>query len=436
MAYTAFITKITNVRKHPNADKLLLGDCLGSQVVVGLDTKENDIGVYYPADGRLSDEFMTANNLVRKLDAEGKNVGGLFDANGKVRTQKIRGEKSDGFFCSLNTLAYTGFDTSDLKVGFAFSELAGHKICEKFISTKTFSARAVKPREKSKFPLFHEMPDTEQLAYKLDELKDGMFLVFTEKVHGTSQRSSNSIEEKMPWYGRIVNGIFKRTVIQPRREYNYVCGSRRVVFKDFETRHSGYYGESEIFRKYAHDLFVGKLRKGESVYYEVVGYAAENSTIMPTCDNTKLQDKEFVKKYGKTTTFTYGCPPGAHAVFVYRMSTTNNEGYEIDYSWDKVKHRCAEMDVNHVPELGRILYSIDPNDPPGSAGKILLQILDSVYVNGSSTLTPTHIREGVVVRADGSHWMAWKYKSFQFKVLEDIIKLNTDAVDMEEAQDV
>jgi len=435
MTYTAFVTKINNVRKHPNADKLLIGECFGNQVIVGLDTKENDIGIYFPADGRLSDEFLKVNNLVRNVNAEGVNTGGLFDANGKVRTQKIRKEKSDGFFCPLSYLNYTGFDTSDLKVGFAFSEISGFKICEKFITTKTFSARDKKPREKSKFPLFHEMPDTEQLAYRLDELKDGMFLILTEKVHGTSQRSSNSIEEKHTWYGRIINGLFKRTIIEPRREYNYVCGTRRVVLKDFESNR-GYYKENEMFRKYSHDQFVGKLHKGESVYYEVVGYAGENTTIMPTCDNTKLQDKEFVKKYGKTTTFTYGCPPGAHAVFVYRMSMTNEDGDEIDYSWDEVKRRCAQIDVNHVPELGRIIYTVDPKDPPESSGKILLQILDNCYVDGESTLTPLHIREGVVVRADGSKWRAWKYKSFQFKVLEDIIKLNSETVDMEEVQDV
>jgi len=432
MTYTAFITRITNVRKHSNADKLLLGDCLGSQVVVGLDTKENDTGIYFPADGRLSDEFLTANNLVRKVDAEGKNTGGLFDVNGKVRTQKIRGEKSDGFFCPTKYLDYTGFDTSDLKVGFAFGELNGHKICEKFITTKTFSSgHGKKPREKSKFPLFHEMPDTEQLAYKLDELKDGMFLVITEKVHGTSQRSSNSIEEKMPWYGQIVNGILKRTAIQPRREYKYVCGTRRVVIKDFDN-HYGYYGENEMFRKYAHDRFVGKLHKGESVYYEVVGYAAEGVTIMPTCDNTKLKDKEFVNKYGKTTTFTYGCPLGAHEVYVYRMSTTNEDGQEVDYSWDKVKHRCNQMDVKHVPELNRLVYIGDTKD---GFLKHFLKYCDN-FVDGDSTLTPTHIREGIVVRADGSHWQSWKYKSFAFKVLEDIIKLDPNVVDREESQDV
>lgn len=430
MTYTAFITKITNVRKHPKADRLQLGECFGNQVVVGLDTKENDIGIYFGADGRLSEEFLAANNLVRKLDAEGKNTGGMFDVNGKVHVQKFRGEKSDGYFCSLHSLDYISFDTSDLQVGFAFSEIAGHKICEKFVSTKTFAAREKKPREKTKFPLFHEMPDTEQLAYRLDELREGMFLVLTEKVHGTSQRTSNSIEERQPWYGRLINGILRRTVIQPHREYKYVCGTRKVVLKDFET-HTGFYGENEKFREFAHNRFVEKLHKGENVYYEVVGYAAENTPLMPTCDNTKLQDKEFVKKYGKTTTFTYGCPPGVHEIYVYRMSITNDEGYETDYSWDMVKQRCAEMDVKYVPELGRVVFREYKN--PGEAGTALLRYLDDHHVNGDSVLTPAHIREGVVIRADGSKWRAWKYKSFQFKVLEDIIKLS-DAVDIEEAQ--
>ena len=140
-----------------------------------------------------------------------------------------------------------------------------------------------------------------------------------------------------------------------------------------------------------------------------------------------MKDKEFVKRYGKTTTFTYGCPPGAHEIYVYRMSTTNEDGNEIDYSWDKVKHRCAEMDVKHVPELKRIIYSDGMKD-------VFLKLCEK-YNTGESTLTPTHIREGIVVRADGSKWTAWKNKSFEFKVIEGINK-ETGVVDPEEAQGV
>ena len=34
MAYKAYITELKNVRKHPNADRLLLGDCFGNTVCV------------------------------------------------------------------------------------------------------------------------------------------------------------------------------------------------------------------------------------------------------------------------------------------------------------------------------------------------------------------------------------------------------------------
>jgi hypothetical protein len=42
--------------------------------------------------------------------------------------------------------------------------------------------------------------------------------------------------------------------------------------------------------------------------------------------------------------------------------------------------------------------------------------------------------EGAVIRRDGSTWKAYKHKSFEFKVIEGIIK-DSGAVDMEESQD-
>jgi hypothetical protein len=430
MTYTGFVTKIQNVRKHPNADRLNIGDCFGNQVIVGLDTKTDDIGLYFGADGRLSDEFLTANNLVRNV-VDGVNIGGLFDANGKVRTQKIRNEKSDGYFCSLDALKYTGVDIKTLEPGLMFTEINGHEICKKYVAQKTLSARngeKKKKVEKIKYPFFYEHIDTEQLAYKIDELKRGMFIVITEKVHGTSQRSSCTIEEKQSWYGNVINGLFKKIIIQPKRDYNYVCGTRRVVLKGFNNLH-GFYKENEMFRKFAHERFVGKLRKGETVYYEVVGFAAVATPIMPTCDNTKLKDKDFVDKYGKTTHFKYGCPQGQHEVYVYRITMISESGDVVDLSWDDVKYRCNQMDVLHVPELCRIIYE------PCEDIKDFLALINP-YSDGCSTLDPTHIREGVVLRADGSTWRAWKHKSFQFKVLEDIIKLSDESIDMEEAQDV
>ena len=55
-------------------------------------------------------------------------------------------------------------------------------------------------------------------------------------------------------------------------------------------------------------------------------------------------------------------------------------------------------------------------------------------VVGCSTLDPTHLREGVCVRVDdGLNMKVFKHKSFDFKLLEGIIKLDENFVDVEES---
>ena len=55
--YKAYITELKNIRPHPNADWLQLGDCFGNTVCVDLSYTEGQVGVYFPTDGQLSVEF-------------------------------------------------------------------------------------------------------------------------------------------------------------------------------------------------------------------------------------------------------------------------------------------------------------------------------------------------------------------------------------------
>ena len=55
MAYVGYVTQIKNLRKHPNADRLQLAECFGNTVVLGMDYKDNQIGIYFPVDGQLSE---------------------------------------------------------------------------------------------------------------------------------------------------------------------------------------------------------------------------------------------------------------------------------------------------------------------------------------------------------------------------------------------
>ena len=431
--YNAYITKIKNLRKHSNADRLQCGECFGNTVIVGLETKEEDIGVYFPTDGQLGEEFATKNNLVRKKDENGNNVGGYLDpVKRNITAIKLRGEKSDGLFMPLESLKdFT--DISKLQVGDIINVLNGVVICQKYIprrnqgKPRTHTAQGKKKVIKETYPMFAEHIDTQQLVYNLNEFKEGDLVYLTLKMHGTSQRTAYTIKEKKKgvssWLYKICN--FLKIKFKPKKMWEYITGTRRVTLTNFN-KTSGYYG-SEEFRKKYHDYFVGKLNKGEEVFYEVLGYVNEDTMIMGEANNKKTNDKEFIKQYGETTKFTYGCKPNENIIRVYRMTMTNEDGYVVEYPTELVKRRCEEMGVEFVPILDRFIFTTQDD---------LMERVNK-YCDGVDPVGLTHIREGVVARIDNNTtFKAFKHKNFYFKVLEGIIKTDAIAPDMEEAQDI
>ncbi len=418
--YEAYITTLKNVRKHSNADRLQVAECFGNQVIIDLSAKEGDIGIYFPIDGKLSEEYATKNDLVRRKDENGNDVGGYLDPNKRnIKALKLRGEKSDGLFMPLSSLKDFG-DITKLKVGDRITTFNKHLICEKYIprTNQRQSNGANKTKTKKKkilYPLFKEHVDTEQLDYNLGEFKKGDLCYITLKMHGTSQRTGNLPKEGNNKFAKFIKRHFKT-------KFDIVTGTRRVVLENFN---SGFYG-SDAFRRVYHDWFKGKLHKGETVYYEVVGYVNESTPIMPDGDNKKIQDKEFIKKYGNKTRFSYGCAEGFNNIYVYRMTMTNEDGYVVEYPWELVKTRCEEMGVAHVPELEKLFFKTEED---------LVNKVEK-YLDITDPVGKTHVNEGVVVRIEGRKtFKAYKKKGFYFKVLEGIIKDTAEVPDMEEAQD-
>ena len=382
--------------------------------------KEGDIGIYFPTDGKLGKEFAEVNDLVRRKDENGNDVGGYLDPEKRnIKAIKLRGEKSDGLFLPLKSLE-SFCDVSKLKVGDRITKIKDTVICEKYIprtnrkqTTRTTTAKKVKEVE---YPLFKEHIDTEQLDYNLGNFRKGDLCYITLKMHGTSQRTANLPKlNNKNWITKLKDKYFKT-------KYDVVTGTRRVVLENFD---NGFYG-SDAFRRLYHDWFKGKLHKGEEVYYEVVGYVNETTPIMPDGDNKKVQDKEFVKKYGDKTRFSYGCAEGFNEIYVYRMTMTNEDGYVVEYPWELVKTRCEEMGVKHVPELDKFIYTTEKN---------MLKRVEK-YLDITDPVGKTHISEGVVVRIDNrKSFKAYKKKGFFFKVLEGIIKDTAEVPDIEESQE-
>ena len=475
--YKAYITILTNVRKHPNADRLLLADVFGNTVCVSTDYTEGQLGVYFPTDGQLSAEFAEKNNLVRKKDDAGNNIGGYLEPDKRnIRAIRLRGEKSDGLFLPISALnyCYAHSDASiELRAGDVIEgTVNGHEICCKYIPRSNSSNRPhqsggnrTRKHKVPTAPLFKEHADTEQLAYNLSAFKVGDEIEITLKMHGTSQRTG---------YLPVLQG-YKRTFLdwlfrregKPVYDYGYVSGTRRTVLDDYE---GGYYGSNE-FREQHSKVFEGKLWKGETVYYEVVGFTTAGVPIMGDANNKKLNDKEFIKQYGETTRFSYGCSPigltinpsyfegniqegiskdvPQSDIYVYRMTMTNPDGEVVEYTPDFMRYRCEQMAVKCVPVFGKAIISPDRLHfiaPDGydhdyriideNVGEAVMKVAEEFY-DGPDPIGKTHVREGVVVRIiNRPKFTAYKHKNFSFKVLEGIIKDTADAPDMEEAQEV
>lgn len=421
MAYCGYITTIKELRKHSNADRLQIATVFGNDVIVNLDYEVGDLVVYFPTDGKLSEAYAKENKLT-------KGMGGYMDDKKlHVTSIRLRGEKSDGLIMKVESLAkFT--KVKDLKEGDTITTLNGVLICEKYIP----KSKQVKPlpsqkqgkktEKKNTYPFFEQHIDTAQLAYNLGTFKEGDIVYLTLKLHGTSQRTAHTIKKgKQGVLHKVVKTLFGTNGLDklPKR-WDYITGTRRVTLDTFD---GGYYGGNQ-FRKQWHDFFVDKLHKGEEVYYEVVGYTDDGGLIMPECDNKKTNDKQFVKEYGETTRFTYGCAVGESKVYVYRMTMTNEDGHTVEYPTELVKLRCEQMGVNSVPILDKFIFTTHED---------LLERVKK-HEDGADPIGKTHIREGIIVRIENKEkFKALKQKNFTFKVLEGIIKAN-DTLDMEEAE--
>ena len=456
-SHVGYIVEVKNLRPHGNADKLQIATFFGNDTCVSLEVAVGDIGIYFPCDLQLSPEFCEVNHLCRKKLDGSPDTGYMEPDKRNVKAIKLRGEKSDGIYLPLTCLASFG-DISTLRPGDRIDIFNGHEICKKYIPRGNVRRGHVSEGNRTRkkkapiAPLFQEHADTEQLAYNLAAFKPGDEIEITLKMHGTSQRTAHV--PVLKGYKRTLWDKLLKREGTPIYDWGYVSGTRRTVLENYD---GGYYGSNE-FREQHSKFFEGKLLKSETVYYEVVGFTHTGAPIMATADNKKMKDKDFIKQYGETTTFSYGCKPGhlgglvkdkeivnneaivypQSDIYVYRMTMTNEDGDVVEYTPDFMRYRCEQMGVKTVPVMWKGFLN-EPDDWTGkewNAGEFAKMIAEDYY-DGPDPIGKTHIREGVVVRIlNRPKFCAYKHKNFAFKVLENIIKDVATAPDMEEAEDV
>lgn len=185
--HEAIICRIT-VTPHPDPEvhSIAVGKVLGGEkVIVGKDTRDQELGIYFPPETRIGKEFAEKNDLIRRKDEDGKPAGGFFEPNRRVRIQKFRGVESNGFWAPLELLH--NVTKEKVKEGDYITTLGGILICDRYTprtnrrNSDGNTPNLKKQQQKLWFP---EHKDTEQLRYKISLIPKGSSIVVTGKIHG------------------------------------------------------------------------------------------------------------------------------------------------------------------------------------------------------------------------------------------------------------
>ena len=428
--YNAVVGKIY-CSPHPNADRIKIGHIHGFRVIVSNDTVDGELYAYFDCDGQLSEQFAKANDLIRRKNPDGTHAGGFFEENRRVRAQPFRGVKSEGFAMPLSAFAFTGYDISSLKEGDQFNELNGIPICNKYY-TKATRDKMGNKTEKSENPLKKAFPqhyDTTQFRYAA--LEKGDLVVVTEKEHGTSVRYGNVVvERKKNWFWRLLSfvglesldgGIFflPKKLSDTYISKEYVLGTRRAILSKRDNSQfsfiGGYYGDGEPYNLAAKKLY-DKLKLGEIIYGELVGYTSNGSALF-THGLSKLPDLK--KQYADPMEYSYGCIKGEARFRVYRIVQDGR-----DLSWYEVVARSRELGVETVTEIDKFVFD-------GNRDRLNAYV--ETLLEGPSLIDSRHMREGVCIRVENEFGhRVYKEKSYSFKLAEGIVKENDNYVDAEE----
>lgn len=445
--YQALIAPVQDILPHPNADRLEIVVVANNHVVVGIGNYEqDDLVIFFETDGCLSQQYCEANDLYEKfeeINGVRQRVGtGYLDANGRVKALNLRSYKSNGLVMPLSSLDFLQFDRSVLKAGFSFSSLGGVEICRKYETPATRLAREAgqpKTRKSKTKTVFHEHVETQNFRKNVQAIPIGATITITEKINGTSGRCGYVYTEQKQ-YNPFISMVFKhlnvrtpwrsinkawnwlRRTIKEKgkvvtKGYAYQHGTRRALLKR-DTDDAGYYA----FRWVIADRLLPMLRKGEEIYYEIVGEKTSGSKIQLNHKTAVTGDNKFIKQWGAKVSYNYSVPANTAKAFVYRICITNEDGYQWDLTWDAVKARCAELGVDHVPEIW-VYPSFN------SSHEDLIEDVESFSL--TSTF-PNQFPEGVVVRVDheGKTWFL-KEKNWYFLAMEGFMKDKPDYVDTE-----
>lgn len=166
------LTEITEVKPHPNADRLELAIIGGWQVIVGKGNYQSgDRIVYIPPDSVIPQRWSDVWGVTQHL------------SKGRVKCVKLRGEPSFGFTVPVADLPRGG---ELYEVGENVAHIFGITKYEPPVSVEI--QRGVTLDTLPNHPLFQKYTDIENMRHFPLIIAEGEEVIMTEKIHGTNVR--------------------------------------------------------------------------------------------------------------------------------------------------------------------------------------------------------------------------------------------------------
>lgn len=368
--YSASIVRIDFLHELEGLDNLKAFRVQGMQALVSKENKVGDLGIIFPAECKLSDDFCRNNNLYRKSELnKDESQTGYLENNCRIKALKLRKNISTALYIPLSGLDYL-VDTSKFKEGDSFTHINGQEICKKYKIQyqikKSNKTRGLKKKYKRiDNTLFPEYIDTDNYFRNKEKYQDDDYIVCTLKLHGSSGRFANQKVRKFSYIQKfidnldekIIQGLDRRSKIKSlnklkrfikdvyvsnisnklipmipfKEKYEYEClaGSRRVI-KDNSGNNDHYYN-TDIWNHHLEEI-KHLIPKNTILYGEIIGWSG---------------DSQIQKNY------TYKIPKGKSELYIYRISSVNEDGFTHVWDWDSTKHFCINNEIKFVPEIWR-----------------------------------------------------------------------------------
>lgn len=432
MSIEALVTRIKTY-PIPGMDRIQQGICSGFTVIVSKDIKNGDLGIFIPPEAQLSQAFCYENSLYREKEGKNKrpDASGYLDSNRRVKQIKMKGILSEGLWLPIDCLSYLSTDLSGLKEGTTLTEVGTIEFISRYITPAQFEGQKNKdktPRVRSStMPMFKEHKDTANLRYTMHSIPEEATLILTLKMHGTSGRTGHVLRNipLTSWQKKWNDWFGKWIRFTEPQEWVTVSGTRKTVLSQGEV--DGWYKSN--FRQQIHDQIAPQLHKGETIYYEIVGWTAPTGS--PVQKGINLADDPIRKQLSKDLKtnymhWAYGCKPGETGIYIYRITHTDIDNNTTELSWAQIQARANELGIPAVPTIKTITYRVEERE------ELLSYLKD--YCSKPDPLFPDQVVEGICVRIESPirFGTILKYKGDLFSYLEGRLRDLPDFVDVEE----